>query len=178
MSRNHNYVDNNILYDELKNWRECLEYNPNAVMPRYVAESIVKIANHLSRRYNFSGYTSTWRDEMIGDAIEHCLRYLKNFDHEKFNNPHSYITQICFRAFVQRLKKEKRQTATKYKFFVTYAQDYENEEGEHRIDQDFYQQMVDRLDEYEKTIEEIPELEELTKKDVKLEELPLGAFYG
>lgn len=164
------YVDNKRLYEDFKVWKENLEYNPAAVMPDYVAESIMKIANNLSRRYNFSGYTATWRDEMIGDGIEHCLRYAKNFDHIKYNNPHTYITRICFNAFVQRIKKERKQTAVKYKFYVNNAADYEQEEGEHRVDPDFYYQMLTRLNDYEKPSQK-------AEKETKTHAPPLGAFY-
>lgn len=145
MSDNH-YVDNKALYTSLCEWKEELKTNPDKVLPDEVALGIVKIAQNLTRRYNFSGYTQSWKEEMVGDAIEHCLRYIKNFNTDKFNNPHAYITRICFNAFVQRLNKEHKQTAIKYKVFL--CESVNNlEEGE--LDMEFYQQMVERVHDYE-----------------------------
>ena len=145
------YVDNKKLQRDLSEWLEKTELDPTVIMPDDVAVAIINIANNLSRRYNFSNYTATWRDEMIGDGIEHCLKYIKNYKFRQYSNPLAYITQICFNAFVQRIKKERRETNTKYKMFLEEALDYENEEGEHKVEYDFYRQMSDRVDEYEKT---------------------------
>lgn len=165
-----NYVDNKRLYQELKDWLIQCDTNQYTQMPDYVATAIMQIAHNLSKRYNFSGYTSTWRDEMVGDAIEHCLKYIKNFNYDKYDNPHSYITMICFNAFVQRIKFEKKQTACKYRIFIENAMDYEDEEGEHRVDQEFYQQMLERVDEYES--------KKKPDKEKPLQDHPMEAFYG
>jgi len=79
----------------------------------YIGECIWLIANRLATNRNFSGYT--YREEMVGDAIENCLRYLHNFNPEKSNNPFSYFTQIMWYAFLRRIEKEKKQTYIKYK---------------------------------------------------------------
>ncbi|CAL9973180.1 late sigma transcription factor [Vibrio phage D479] len=145
MSNNH-YVDNKALFASMKEWKEELKTNPEAILPDPIAEGIIKIAQNLSRRYNFSGYTATWKEEMIGDSIEHCLRYVKNFNVDKYDNVHAYITRICFNAFVQRIKKERKETAVKYKVFLQDAMDHV-EEGE--LDFEFCQQMLERVNDYE-----------------------------
>lgn len=164
------YVDNKALYASMCTWKEDLAEDETARMPHFVAECILKIAHNLARRYNFSGYTDVWKDGMVGDGIEHCVKYLKNFDHIKYNNPHVYITRICFSAFVQRIKKEKRDTIKKYKYFTTFCLDYENEEGEHRVDYEFYHQMNQRVNEFEAAVK--------AKKESKIEISPLEKFYG
>lgn len=143
--QNH-YVDNKATYQSLVEWKAKLKDDPSTPVPDPVAIAIVKISENLSRRYNFSGYTATWREEMIGDAIEHCLRYIKNFDTDKYNNPHAYITRICFNAFVQRIKKERKETAVKYKVFLCDASNFSESED---IDMEFMQQMLDRVNDYE-----------------------------
>lgn len=112
------YVDNKKLYTEMI--RYVAEYNrakeAGEPLPRannYIGECIWLIANRLSTNRNFIGYT--YRDEMIGDAIENCLRYLHNFDPDKSKNPFAYFTQIMYYAFLRRIEKEKKQSYIKYK---------------------------------------------------------------
>ena len=80
----------------------------------YLGECFVKIAEHLSYKANFIGYS--YRDEMVGDAIENCLAVVNNFDPAKSKNPFAYFTQITFYAFVRRIQKEKKQLNTKYRY--------------------------------------------------------------
>ena len=80
-------------------------------MSNYIGECIYKIATRLSTRPNFINYT--YRDEMICDAIENCIQYIKNFNVEKSNNAFAYITQICYYAFLRRIQKEKKQVFIK-----------------------------------------------------------------
>jgi hypothetical protein len=117
MSNNH-YVDNKRLYTEMiKYTREYNEAKEAGLEPpkasNYIGECIWLIANRLSTNRNFIGYT--YREEMIGDAIENCLRYLHNFNPDKSNNPFAYFTQIMYYAFLRRIDKEKKQSYIKYK---------------------------------------------------------------
>lgn len=118
MSTGNHYVDNKKLYTEMVKFIN--EYNTakeNGIeTPRpsnYIGECIWLIANRLSTNRNFIGYT--YREEMIGDAVENCLRYLHNFDPDKSTNPFAYFTQIMYYAFLRRIDKEKKQTYIKYK---------------------------------------------------------------
>ena len=86
------------------------------VVPDYVGECFLKIANHLSFRPNFINYT--FRDDMISDGIENCLQYLDNFNPVKSNNPFAYFTQIIYYAFIRRIQKEKKQTTIKQKLIA------------------------------------------------------------
>ncbi len=117
MSQNH-YVDNKRLYTEMiKYIREYNEAKEEGREPprasNYIGECIWLIANRLSTNRNFIGYT--YREEMIGDAIENCLRYLHNFNPDKSTNPFAYFTQIMYYAFLRRIEKEKKQSYIKYK---------------------------------------------------------------
>ena len=91
------------------------------VIPRYIGECFLKIANHLSYRPNFINYT--YRDDMISDGIENCLQYMSNFNPNKSNNPFAYFTQIIYYAFIRRINKEKKQTHVKNKMIE--KQDYD-----------------------------------------------------
>lgn len=79
----------------------------------YIGECILSIAQHLSYKSNFINYS--FKDEMISDGIENCLKYIDNFDPDKSSNPFAYFTQIIFFAFLRRIAKEKRQTIIKGK---------------------------------------------------------------
>lgn len=148
------YINEEALYDEMLKWKKQLEIDEKTQMPEPVAKAVMLIANNLAKRYNFNGYTSTWKDEMIGDAIEYCLRYLKNFDPYKYNKPYSYITQICYNAFKQRLKKEKKALTVKYKVFTEQAMDFDEDpdNNEHSMNYEYYLSMVERVSEYENNL--------------------------
>jgi hypothetical protein len=85
----------------------------------YIAVSFLKIAEGLSHKVNFIRYT--YRDEMVMDAVENCLKAIHNYDIEaatRSGNPNAfaYFTQICWYAFLRRIAKEKKQQEIKIKF--------------------------------------------------------------
>jgi hypothetical protein len=83
-------------------------------IPDYLGKCLMLIAENLSHKPNFSGYT--YRDEMVEDALENCIMYFDNFDPtRKTKNPFAYFTQISYYAFIRRITKEKKQQYTKYK---------------------------------------------------------------
>ena len=112
------YVDNKLFFAEMEKWKEDIAEQEEVddlppMVTEYMGECFYKIATHLSYRPNFINYT--YREEMIGDGIENCIRYAKNFNPEKSKNPFAYFTQIIYYAFIRRITKEKKQTAIKRK---------------------------------------------------------------
>jgi hypothetical protein len=112
------YVDNKRLYEDMVKFIAAyrIAVKKGAEKPRipeYVGACILKIAQRLSLRPNFIGYT--YRDEMVGDGIENVLTYIHNYDPEKYNNPFAYFTQIIYFAFLRRMDKEKKQSYIKHK---------------------------------------------------------------
>lgn len=112
------YINNADFLKALIDYREQCDLAVNSgirepIIPNYIGECFLKIADHLSRKPNFSAYT--FRDEMIADGIENCLMYFKNFDPLKSKNPFAYFTQIIYYAFLRRIMKEKKQLYVKYK---------------------------------------------------------------
>lgn len=79
----------------------------------YIGGCFLQIAENLARRPNFASYT--FRDDMIADAVENCLRSVHNFNPTKSTNPFAYFTQIIYFAFLRRISSEKKQLYTKYK---------------------------------------------------------------
>ena len=112
------YVDNKVFLAAMMEWKD--EVNESEAegeiippIPEYIGECFYKIATHLSYRPNFINYT--YREEMIGDGIENCIQYAKNFNPEKSKNPFAYFTQIIYYAFLRRITKEKKQQSIKQK---------------------------------------------------------------
>ena len=107
------YINNAAFLQSLIEYKSRKLTNPNEVIPNYIGECWMKIAEGLSHKPNFISYT--YRDEMISDGIENCLMYFENFDPLKSSNPFAYFTQIIYFAFLRRIQKEKKQLYVKYK---------------------------------------------------------------
>jgi DNA-directed RNA polymerase specialized sigma24 family protein len=112
------YVSNKKLYEEmiLYNQKRLEAEALGKETPRasnYIGEAICLICTRLAYKPNFINYT--FRDEMIADGIENCVRAIDSFNHEKSQNPFAYFTQIAYNAFIRRITSEKKQTYLKYK---------------------------------------------------------------
>jgi len=84
----------------------------NHKIPDYIGECFMKIAEGLSHKYNFVNYT--YRDEMVMDAVENCVKAITNYNVDKTTrtglpNAFGYFTQISYFAFLRRIAKEKKQ---------------------------------------------------------------------
>ena len=89
------------------------------IVPNYIAECFLKIAEGLSHKSNFIRYT--YREEMVMDAVENCIKAIMNYDIKKATrtglpNAFAYFTQITYYAFLRRIAKEKKQQDIKEKY--------------------------------------------------------------
>ena len=71
--RSEHYVDNKLLYEEMKNYLDAVKEAEESDselprIPEYIGECLLKISTRLSTKPNFINYT--YRDEMISDGIE------------------------------------------------------------------------------------------------------------
>ena len=117
------YVNNKQFSEAVMDYAiSCREAKEkNKTVPKvtdYIARCFIKIAEGLSHRPNFVRYT--YREEMVMDAVENCLRAIGNYNIETATrtgkpNAFSYFTQICYFAFIRRITKEKRQQDIKFK---------------------------------------------------------------
>ena len=117
------YVSNKKFYEALVEYKAAIAAaqeagEPKPQIPKYVGECLMMIAQRLSNKPNFIGYA--YKEEMIADGIENCIRYLDLFKPERSNNPFAYFTQTIKMAFVRRIKKEKRQLYLKMKATQNY----------------------------------------------------------
>ena len=94
---------------------------PIPKVPDYVAQCFLRIAEGLSHKANFIRYT--YREEMVMDAVENCLKAISNYDIEAATrtgkpNAFAYFTQITWYAFLRRIAKEKKQQDIKLKYIA------------------------------------------------------------
>tara|TARA_R110000796_G_scaffold43666_2_gene107223 strand:+ start:741 stop:1322 length:582 start_codon:yes stop_codon:yes gene_type:complete len=91
------------------------------IVTNYIASCFLKIAEGLSHKANFVRYT--YREEMVMDAVENCLKAIENYDIEAATrsgkpNAFAYFTQISWYAFLRRIQKEKKQQDIKMKYIA------------------------------------------------------------
>lgn len=89
------------------------------IVPDYIAQCFLRIAEGLSHKANFIRYT--YREEMVMDAVENCLKAINNYNLDTATrtgkpNAFSYFTQISWYAFLRRIAKEKKQQEVKLKY--------------------------------------------------------------
>jgi hypothetical protein len=94
---------------------------PLPVVTDYIAQCFLRIAEGLSHKSNFIRYT--YREEMVMDAVENCLKAIGNYDLEAATrtgkpNAFAYFTQITWYAFLRRIAKEKKQQDVKLKYLT------------------------------------------------------------
>jgi len=91
------------------------------VVTDYIARCFLRISEGLSHKSNFVRYT--YREEMVMDAVENCLKAIENYNIEAATrtgkpNAFAYFTQISWYAFLRRIAKEKKQQDIKMKFIA------------------------------------------------------------
>ncbi len=122
--KNVHYVNNSefsqAVVDYVKTVNEAKEKEEKLpIIPDYIAICFLKIAQNLSHKSNFIRYT--YREEMVMDAVENCLRAIENYNINAATrtgkpNAFAYFTQIIWYAFLRRIQKEKKQQEIKHKF--------------------------------------------------------------
>lgn len=85
----------------------------------YIGRCFLRIAEGLSHKPNFIRYT--YREEMVMDAVENCIKAIMNYNVEVATrtgspNAFAYFTQICYYAFIRRIMKEKKQQDIKFRY--------------------------------------------------------------
>lgn len=111
------YVDQKELYSAIKVEKEKFQVAEDAgksvpELSRYIAESIISICEGLSFRSNYRNYT--YREDMVSSAIMNCFRYWRNFDCDRYDNPHAYFSFVASKAFHRYIKLEKKAQYVKY----------------------------------------------------------------
>ena len=102
---------------EVKEARSKGKHEP--IVTDYIGRCFLKICEGLSHKPNFINYT--YREEMVMDAVENCIKAIMNYDVEKATrtglpNAFAYFTQISYYAFLRRIAKEKKQQDIKERY--------------------------------------------------------------
>lgn len=132
-SDNH-YVDNVKFQEEILKYKESVKIAQSLGKPKpqitdYLGDCIKKISERISYRNEFIMYP--FKEEMILDGIENCIRYFDNFNPEaiskrtgkKTAGPFGYFSQIIYYAFVRRIVSEKKQLKIKQKYISKLSPD-------------------------------------------------------
>jgi hypothetical protein len=142
------------------------------VVPDYIATCFLKIAEGLSHKSNFIRYT--YREEMVMDAVENCLRAIENYNLDaatRSGNPNAfaYFTQISWYAFLRRIAKEKKQQDVKLKYLSQsgleqYIMSGESDPAAESAIQSFLDQLKDRIDQVKEKDTEFTEFVKMEKE--------------
>ena len=144
------------------------------VVPNYLAECFLKIAEGLSHKSNFIRYT--YREEMVMDAVENCLKAIGNYNLEaatRTGNPNgfAYFTQISWYAFLRRIAKEKKQQDIKLKYMTSSGiEEYIVSDGDAQTNSvvgAFIDTLKDRIDKVKEKDDLFKDYVEKEKKKMK-----------
>ena len=157
------------------------------IVPNYIASCFLKIAEGLSHKSNFIRYT--YREEMVMDAVENCLRAIENYNVEaatRTGNPNAfaYFTQISWYAFLRRIAKEKKQQDVKLKYLSQsgleeYIATNQEDKQSIQVVRAFVDQLKDRIDrvkEKDTEVKAFAQEEKKRKKRVTSVDSDLGNF--
>ena len=150
----------------------------------YIARCFIKIAEGLSHRPNFVRYT--YREEMVMDAVENCLRAIGNYNISTTTrtgkpNAFSYFTQICYFAFIRRITKEKKQQDIKFKYMsqsgaeVFLLDETDNSVAAHFVDT--LKDRIEKIKDYDTEIKEFAKKEKKRKRPVQKVDSDLTGFF-
>ena len=149
------------------------------IVTNYIASCFLKIAEGLSHKSNFIRYT--YREEMVMDAVENCLKAIENYNLETATrtgkpNAFAYFTQITWYAFLRRIAKEKKQQDIKLKYLTSSAlETFVEVEGDtlaNTVAQQFVDFLKDRIDKVKATddaVKEFVKKEKRKKREMKVD---------
>tara|TARA_B100001094_G_scaffold321191_1_gene368527 strand:- start:5359 stop:5952 length:594 start_codon:yes stop_codon:yes gene_type:complete len=175
------YVNNaefsQAVVDYVTTVREAKEQkSKQPIVPDYIASCFLRIAEGLSHKSNFIRYT--YREEMVMDAVENCLKAIENYNLEAATrtgkpNAFAYFTQITWYAFLRRIAKEKKQQEIKLKYLTKSGVEnfLVNDHGDdmsHQVAGAFIDTLRDRIEKVRHVDSEVKELVVLEKKKRKL----------
>ena len=184
------YVNNNDFSTAVVTYVEKVEKakeekSPVPKVPDYIATCFLRIAEGLSHKANFIRYT--YREEMVMDAVENCLKAIGNYNLEAATrtgkpNAFAYFTQITWYAFLRRITKEKKQQEIKLKYLTKSGVESFVDVGSEGVGANqasfFVDTLRDRIQRVRNTDNEMKEIvkKERKKRKVKIADSDLSEF--
>lgn len=150
------------------------------IVPDYIAQCFMKIAEGLSHKSNFIRYT--YREEMVMDAVENCLKAVLNYNIDAATrtglpNAFAYFTQICYYAFIRRITKEKHQQDIKFKWMEEVdASMFMCDDGDYETASYYVEELrarIDKVKEVDQSVKEFAKEEKKRQKEQDPEGLEL-----
>jgi len=143
---------------------------PRPKVPEFIGANILKISTNYSfsakYRANFIRYP--FREDMVMDGVETCIRYIHNYDPDRFSNPLAYFTQTIHYAFLNRIAREKKQLYTRFKAIQNQREiGIQADSQEHEELREFgvdIQENSDYMNDYIRSFEEASDKKKETKK--------------
>ncbi len=149
MSNSNHYVKNADFHAALVERKALVdqakaEGKPVPQISNYLGECFLKMATNIAYKHCFNRYP--YKEEMIGDGIIDCIKYIDSFDTDR-NNPFAYFTQAIGNAFIRRIIKEKKQGYVKSKMLSNMTIDI-HELQEHDEDGEFVNAFKEYMNAY------------------------------
>ena len=154
------------------------------IVPDYIATCFLKIAEGLSHKSNFIRYT--YREEMVMDAVENCLKAIENYNLEAATrsgkpNAFAYFTQISWYAFLRRIAKEKKQQDIKFKYMSQSGVEAflldETDTGVARHFVDTLKDRIDKIKEFDTEVKVFGKKEKKRKRPIQKVDSDLTGFF-
>lgn len=107
------YIDPEALKHELYLYQH--DTNPIKVPSDALGITFMQIAHNYARHHYFYNYTDTFKEEMIGMAIQNMVEKIDNckLDHPK-SNPFFFFSRITYNAFRKFVKMSRRRLTAEY----------------------------------------------------------------
>ncbi len=147
------YIDEVKFEPIYRKFKEDREIDPDTPWPPYILECFMKLIDGMGNNPGFYNYT--YLDEMKADAMIPLLKYGTNFDPDKGYKAFSYYSMIVSCSFIQRIKKEARQTEIKQRYLLhnfSLNSDLFIEDGDDSIDS--LHRMIEMVDDKRKAKKE------------------------
>lgn len=96
--------------DEVELDRLLFEYSSNdKPMTNRLGKLLFDLVIIVSRMPAWIGYSPDWKDAMVSTATLRLVKYTHNYRREKVKKPSSYIFKITSQAFIEELRKLKKE---------------------------------------------------------------------
>ena len=117
------YLSNKDMLEAIKEWRESPKYPQ---VTNRLGEMFLLLAKRITNHYFWRGYDRELKEDMVSEAVIHCIKYAHNFNPELSNNPFAYFSRFVFNAFKQVINKyyDEKSNSVEYYLMETDNIDY------------------------------------------------------